>query len=274
MNTFLFIIIACAVAAYLVMFSCLAFTPGKFLYQPRWESLSRLEARASLSGFSAWKNEKNELIGWKRENNQAECSYLILPGRFGMTLDRTYFVPLLEKFHNGKANTYLLEYPGFGARKGKPHEKTITAAALESANLLKQNNLPIFIIGESLGAAVGAQICAHFPDNIAGLLMVAPFDTLGDAAFYHYPLFPIKSLIVERYDSYLALAKYRGHVFFLLAGNDVTSPPILGKRLYEKYDGIKKLHIVPDIDHDGFDFSPNTEYWHTALDFLHHPTRP
>lgn len=52
---------------------------------------------------------------------------------------------------------YILEYPGYSGRAGKPSEPAIVTAALAAIDALPQDGTPVYLLGESLGCAVAMQ---------------------------------------------------------------------------------------------------------------------
>src|SRR5690606_14790649 len=88
------------------------------------------------------------------------------------------------------------------------------------------------------------------PGQIAGLILVTPFDSLVGAAAFHYPWLPVSLFLKTRFDSVKNLAAYPGPVAFLLSEQDTTTPVVLGKKLYDSYPGRKRLWVDPEGDHD------------------------
>lgn len=265
----LIVIYAAIFFLYGAMFFALVKFTGRFLYIPLHASLEKLKTRAKEQGLSPWENEKGKVIGWQKKSTIEEKRFLIFCGRYGMALDRRYIVSLLCEIYGENVGIYLLEYPAYGARGGMASQNSLTDAALEGVKLLREkSSAPLYIVGESLGAAVGAQVVTRLPEEVAGMFFIAPFSNLADAAANRYPLFPIGPFLKDRYDSCEALKKYHGPIAILVAEKDRTSPARLGKKLYESYKGPKKLWVAPSAGHNNIDFSSSTSWWKEGFSFL------
>jgi uncharacterized protein len=275
MNEILFIgmvllsIYVAALLLYVAMFFALVKFTGKFLYLPKHAGLEKLKMRAHEQGLTLWENEKGEAIGWRKKSAVEKKRFLIFPGRYGMALDKQYIISLIHAIYGDKVGIYILEYPAYGARGGVASQYTLTEAALEGVKLLrKMGDEPLYIVGESLGAAVGVQVAVCLPEEIEGMFLIAPFSNLPDVAAYRYPLFPIGRFLRDDYDSCEALKKYHNPVAILVAENDHTSPARLGKKLYESYNGPKRLWIVHGAGHNNIDYSPSATWWRQGFEFL------
>jgi pimeloyl-ACP methyl ester carboxylesterase len=103
---------------------------------------------------------------------------------------------------------------------------------------------------------------------VAGLLLVTPFSSLVDVAAHHFKWLPARAVLSERYDSMEALSHYRGPVAFLLAGEDEVVPKDLGQRLYDQYQGLKWIRVIPGAGHNSLPVYPGAEWWGEVSAFL------
>ena len=141
----------------------------------------------------------------------------------------------------------------------RPPKKSLEAAAVEAFQTLSTNR-PVYLVGESLGTGVAAYLAGRFPDQIAGVVLLAPFNSLTDVAQEHMPLLPVHLLLVDRYPSEQFLRNYRGPVAILVAGADAVVPEKFGRRLYDGYGGPKRLWFFPDGNHGTVMLQP-PEMW-------------
>lgn len=239
------------------------------IYHPAREKMQVLEHFATTHKILSWKNARNETIGWiiPTTNTKSEWHIILFHGNAGMALNRLYYQEGLESV--GAMQIHVFEYPGYGARTGKPSQETIANAAVKAFDLLrKQDDKPIFLMGESIGCAVAAQLAAQRPAQVAGLFFITPFNNLIDVGMTHYPFFPLKLFVRDRYESDRALRHYHGPIAFLLAGRDTTIPPWLSEKLYKDYTGPKKLWRIPEADHNTIDFSSSQSWWKEVFEFL------
>lgn len=256
---------------YVGIFIMLAAFQSKLLYYPSKGSLDNLKKIASSQGFLPWENEQKNVIGWftKPASEKAQYRALVFHGNAGMALHRSYYVEGLQALDHGRWEIYVLEYPGYGARNGKPSEETLVQAASNALETLQRaDDRPIFLIGESLGAAVAVILASHCPEKIAGIFLITPFDNLNSVATVHFPLFPLRWILKDHYDAEDALKKYQGPVAIMLAEKDRVVPPMLGHHLFETYQGPKKLWLMKNAGHNTIDFSPLENWWQEVFDFL------
>lgn len=261
-------------ALYLAFVGMIAFLQNSLIYFPQRESLESLEPQARLQGLRPWRDETGAYQGWRPrlpEDGPTPANRLVaFHGNAGHALHRSYFVDGFRGLGDGRLwEPMLFEYPGYGAREGKPGEKAIVEAAKRAvAGLRRDDARPVFLLGESLGSGVAAQVAAAMPGEVAGLFLVTPFTGLADVGRRHYPWLPVGLLLRDRYDAEEALKAYRGPAAFLLAGRDEVVPVELGRRLYEGYQGPKELWVQEEAGHNALDYRPQAPWWEEVSDFL------
>ena len=105
-------------------------------------------------------------LHWLAQQQGAGIPVLLLHGNAGHSLHRSYFVSRLRDAEV-TAPIFILEYPGYGARPGKPTESNLVAAAVKAIDLLDQ---PVILVGESLGTGVACAAASQRPRSVRGLL--------------------------------------------------------------------------------------------------------
>ena len=121
--------------------------------------------------------------------------------------------------------------------------------------------------GTSRRLWVAAHLAGTCPDKVAGVVLLAPYNRLTDVAQYHMPIFPVNLLLVDRFPSQDYLRDYHGPIAVLIAGQDHVVPERFGRRLYDHYDGPKRLWKFPDENHESVMNQP-PELWKQVMDFL------
>lgn len=162
-------------------------------------------------------------------------------------------------------NVFLLEYPGYENRAGSPSEKSIDAAADEALELLP-TNAPIYLVGESLGTGVASYLAGKHSNHVAGVVLLAPYNSLVDVAQNHMPFLPVTLLLRDRFPSEDYLRTYRGPLAVLVSGEDKVVPEKFGMRLFDSYNGPKFLREFPDGDHGTPMFQP-PKMWQQIIQF-------
>jgi hypothetical protein len=248
-------------AAVLVSFTLLQ---RYLIYVPEKLTPEIAEQTAAKVGFVRWNNQSGQLMGWKLPASSASVgSVLILHGNAGWALNRAYIA--LPIHDAAPLDVYILEYPGFGERRGSPSEASLLRAGEEAFENLPEN-LPAYLVSESLGTGVAAHLAQKYPARVAGLAMFVPYNKLASVAENHVPFIPAYFLLWDRYNPEEWLKVYHGPVKVIVAGADEIIPPALGRRLYDGYNGPKILQVIPGARHiETADQPP--EWWREVLAF-------
>lgn len=259
-------------ASYVGLLLLLAVGQRTLIYLPSRAPANELLAIASAEGLAPWRNAAGEIIGWHRprpvSTERAANRVIVFHGNAGYALNRTHFIEGLEGLEEGLLwEVYLFEYPGFGSRAGSPSEESITQAALAAVESLG-SDVPIYLVGESLGSGPASALAQRLPERFPGLLLVTPYSSLPDVAGVHYPFVPVRWLLRDQWDNVSALSGYPGRLGVILAAEDEVIPVAQGKRLYEAGRAAKRLWVMPNAGHNGLDFSPGANWWLEASEFL------
>jgi len=199
-------------------------TQSSILYAPTAEA----RPKSSLLSWTL----RDRTIGYAREVAQPRTIWLMLHGNAGQAEHRDYILPLLD----ATDSLYVVEYPGFGLRPGKPSRESLNAAALEAYQLLRTQNpgTPIAVIGESIGSGPACELAraATPPDKI---VLLTPFDTLANVAAGHFRMLPVRLILRDRWDNVAALRDYRGPVEIFAALDDTVVPFERAKALADQH---------------------------------------
>lgn len=242
------------------------------IYVPKQLSPEFAEAAAAEAGFVAWRNPSGQLMGWKLPaSSEAAGSVLIVHGNAGWALNRAYMAMPIHAA--APLDVYILEYPGFGSRKGSPGEYSVLRAADEAFKNLPEN-LPAYLVSESLGAGAAAHLAQQYPLRVAGIAMFVPYNKLASVAQNHVPFIPAYYLLWDRFNPAEWLKGYHGPVKIILAGADEIIPPKLGERLYDSYDGPKDIQVISGARHKETT-AETADWWKEVLAFWRqHPVAP
>lgn len=244
----------------------------QLIYFPDRASQSAMLDLARGADLEPWRDAHDEIVGWRTpavERGGARNVAVVFHGNAGHALHRTYFVRGFASMPDADDwQIHVFEYPGYGARSGRPSEEAIKQAADEAVRTLSDTASRVFLIGESLGSGIACHLAGRYPEQIAGVLLITPFTSLVDVARHHYPILPVGWLLKERYDNSQALKDYRGPVAFLLAGRDEVIPTRLGRRLHEQYKGLKMLVVQEDRTHNTMEYEQQSSWWRDVAEFL------
>lgn len=113
---------------------------------------------------------------------------------------------------------YVMHYRGYGGSSGSPSEQALVMDALALYDLLQPKHSDITVIGRSLGSGVAVQLAAQ--RKVAQVLLITPFDSLRALAQRQFPVFPVKWLLKDTYNSVAYAPAINSPTLLLLAEQD------------------------------------------------------
>ncbi len=255
----------CAIAYVLLCIGC-ASLQRKLIYFPPPVSEDEVERDTATQRLERWKAPSGEPIGWKRLSpvQPAQGQVLFLHGNASCAFQCPHFAEPIQQAV--ALDFFAVEFPGYENIPGSPTEKSLDQAADEAFNLLDTNR-PIYLVGESLGTGVATYLAGKHPNQVAGVVLCAPFNRLADVAQVHMRILPVALLLRDRFPSQDYLQTFTGPVAILVGGRDNVVPERFGRRLYDAYRGPKKLWEFPDGDH-GTVMVQSPEFWVKLFEFL------
>ncbi len=248
-----------ALGAYALVCMLVFLAQRALMYFPGRFGEAEAQRRATLLGLRAWRDPAGRLLGWRPLRSEARTRVLVFHGNAGSALDRVYY---LEATGGPEREIVLFEYPGYGARPGRPSQRTLVEAAVAAFTQLRAERPgPVWLLGESLGSGVAAQVAARDPRAPAGLILVTPIARMADVAAWHYPYLPVRALLRDRWDSVDALRAFRGPAAILVAGRDEVVGAEQGRQLARALPTPPRLWGQPDAGHNSVDVSPGALPW-------------
>lgn len=152
---------------------------------------------------------------------------------------------------------YLLHYPGYGGSPGNPSEQTILAAALALFDRVHAEHPNIVVVGRSLGSGVAVHLASLRP--VERLVLVTPYDSLGDVAAHNYPLLPVRWLLRDKFKSWKYAPQVTAPTLIIVAQNDEVVPRASTDRLRTRFkNGIASYVVIPGVGHNTI--SDSAEY--------------
>jgi hypothetical protein len=245
------------------------------LYHPQTAPTEDLQRSAARLHLENWTNEAGERIGWKRSGDDEGALVLVIHGNAGHALHRVVYADALQQAArtagDPRPTVFLLEYPGYGDRPGRPSESAFYAAISEAWKLLaprRDGDVSVFLLGESIGSGGASWLAGEASDDISGIILITPFDRLRNVVHHHGP-FVGPLLISERYDNLRALENFEGRLAVILAELDRVVPARFGQNLYDQFEGgPKRLWIQRGNDHNTLSLEPGLDWWAELWEFL------
>jgi len=154
---------------------------------------------------------------------------------------------------------YLLHYPGYGGSSGSPSEQAILAAALALFDRVHAEHKNIVVVGRSLGSGVAVHVASLRP--LERLVLVTPYDSLGDVAAHNYPFLPVRWLLRDKFESWKYAPQVTAPTRIVVAEQDEVVPRGSTDRLRTRFkNGIVSYVVVAGVGHntisDSADYLP------------------
>ncbi len=212
-----------------------------------WEPLPQFET-------ARWDREINgvKLQGWFLDKGADQT--VIYHG--GNAADLAGHCEVL--FQGLAANALLVNYRGYGQSEGTPGEKEMVADGIAVLDLFcEEQQVPlssIFLMGRSIGSGVSVQVAAARPE-IAGVILVTPYESIAAIARFQYPWLPIERMLRHPFRSIDYAPKLTIPALILLAEFDEVIPVETGRKLSEAWGGPKEIITLP-TGHNDINESP------------------
>jgi hypothetical protein len=120
---------------YIAFMGLLSGCQRHLIYFPHRAPLTEVREQAARMGLEAWEDANGQVIGWRTPRAEGPerpaARLLVFHGNAGSAVHRAYFIAGFAAVNEGSTwDVTILEYPGYGARAGKPGEKSLTEARL------------------------------------------------------------------------------------------------------------------------------------------------
>ena len=161
--------------------------------------------------------------------------------------------PLIAAFPDREI--VMLHYRGYGGSAGRPTEADIAADAAGLFDKVHAEHPDVIVIGRSLGTGVAARLASTRP--VAKLVLVTPYDSLLGIAQRQFPLFPVRFLLVDKYESWRYVPNIKAPVLILRAENDEVIPAASTETLRSRFPaGQLDYVVVPGASHNTIGDAP------------------
>ncbi len=231
-------------------------------YFPTEQSVKHIE-------LEYWVDKDNNYRGLvsRLPQDNVKGTIIVFHGNAGAAIDRSYYSDALVKLGY---RVLLAEYPGYGGRKGNPSEEVFVADASKTIQLIHhQYGNPLYVWGESLGSGVVAAAVSDSRLFVDGIMLITPWDSLPNLAQSLYGFFPVRWLILDKFDSVSNLKLFKGKLGILVAEKDEVIPAKLGQNLYESLPNTnKKLWRLEQAGHNNWIEHINDSWWQEVISFL------
>jgi len=249
-STFLAVI----AAAYIALLILLFVAQRSILYVPNTQVPSLAEAglEGVMEAVETRSADGLSLLAWYHPPLGDRAPVLVYfhgnAGHIGHRADR------VRPYIDAGFGALLVEYRGYGGNPGHPTEEGLYADARAAVDFLTQQGVTperMVFYGESLGTAVAVQIALE--RGCAALVLEAPFTSVAAVAQSRYWMFPVRRLVLDKFDSLAKIGQVHCPLFVMHGEGDGVVPIRYGRQLYEAARGPKESKWFPEGTHTNFD---------------------
>ena len=239
------------VSFYVLLLIVMFFFQSSLLYHPSVNNYVKDQAAREPNEIEKVKittKDKIDLVGWFYNKNLENFkTILFFHGNAGSLENRTY---KLNHFKDLNLNFLIIAWRGFNGNKGKPNEIGLYEDAESAIRWLKMkgiNEKNIILYGESLGTGVAVEIAQN--KNYAGIILESPFTSMVNVGKKHYPFFPVRFLLKDKFESYKKITNILAPVLIMHGKVDKIVPYDMGKEMYELANEPKFFYSQEYGDH-------------------------
>jgi len=144
---------------------------------------------------------------------------------------------------------YALHFRGYGGSAGEPSEAALVADGLALFDRVHADHDDIVVIGRSLGSGVAVQVAAARPAS--RLVLVTPYDSLVAVGATQFPVFPVRWLMKDQFDSVARAPGLSVPTTLIVAGRDEVVPMANTRRLQAAFrPGVARRVDLPGEGHN------------------------
>ena len=243
------LIIACLIAGiYVIAAGSLFVFQRRLIYLPDTEREAPSEA--GLSGVREVVLQTPDgvrLIAWYAPAATGKPTLLYFHGNAGSLSDRA---DRIKRFAGAGYGVFMPSYRGYSGSTGTPSEPAINAdarLAYEHLRKLGVAERAIVLYGELLGSGVAVRLASEHP--VGAVILDAPYTSLPDVGKLFYPVMPVQTFMVDRFDSKKHISAVRAPILILHGTNDEVVPLTLGQALFEAAPQPKEMAVLKGAGH-------------------------
>jgi uncharacterized protein len=225
-------------------------------------STSHLPATARPLEINA--TDDTRLRGWMRVATATPAPVVLY---FGGNAEEVSWT-LVDKRWPREWTIVAVNYRGYGGSEGAPSEAALVSDALAIYDAIAGrpdvDARRIVAFGRSLGTGVAVKLGAA--RQLAGVILVSPYDSMVEVGRTHYPWLPVSWLLKHRFDAAADARRTRAPLLAIVADGDSIIPRERSQALYDAWAGPKAWLVVPATDHNSLS-EPDT-FWTGVAGFL------
>ena len=243
------------------------FFQRKLLYHP---FSAQITGEGLIHNFETinFKTSDNFVLkGWFHLKNSNKKTILFLHGNAGNLDNR---IDKLNSLGSMEINFLIIAWRGYSGNPGSPSEVGLYKDALGAIKWLNEkgiSNDQIVLYGESLGTAIATEVGQN--KNFAGIILEAPFTSMVDMGQKIYPIFPVRFLLKDKYESDKKIKNIKSPILIMHGEDDFLISPKEARLNYDNAGStIKSLEILEGVGHNDMMMARDNAYFATLNRFF------
>ncbi len=223
------------------------FFQRKLLYHPFSPQITGKGLIHNFETINFKTSDNFELKGWFHLKNSNKKTILFLHGNAGNLDNR---IDKLNSLGSMDINFLIISWRGYSGNPGNPSEAGLYKDVLGGIKWLNEkgiSNDQIILYGESLGTAITTEVAQN--ENFAGIILEAPFTSMVDMGQKIYPIFPVKFLLKDKYESKNKIKNIKSPILIMHGEVDKIVPFRMGKKMFELANEPKYSYFSKYDDH-------------------------
>ena len=241
-------LVSLVVLVYLLVTLGLYIFQRSLLYHPVENNYYGDKLTVNIEKVKITTDDNIDLLAWYHKKDIKKYkTILYFHGNAGSLEDRIHKI---NHFKDMNINFILLAWRGFSGNKGKPTEQGLYQDARSAVKWLINQGVTeenIIIYGESLGTGVATEIAQN--KNFAGVILESPFTSMIDLGKKYYPIFPVKLLLKDKYESEKKIKNLKSPILVIHGKKDKIVPFYMGKKIFDMANNPKFNYFTEMDDH-------------------------
>ena len=234
---------------------------GLFIFQdtllffpqvPHESHYKNIESNVYVKNYKITTQDGNIIDGWWQVNQKNKNTIIYF---WGNAEETSYFI---EKTAYKNTNVISFNYRWYGRSEWKPTQNMLFSDAWEIYTFVneklwvKKENL--YVMWRSLGSGIATYLASQ--KNVAGVILVTPYDSILSVASELYPFIPVKFLLRHKFLSEEYAQFQQNRLLVIYGWQDSVVPNWHTEKLIDTWNGEIIKKFLPDATHDNIlDFS-------------------
>jgi len=146
-----------------------------------------------------------------------------------------------------RTSVYLIPYRGFSGNPGAPSEEALFSDALADYDYVAARHAGVDVMGRSLGSGVAVHVAVNRP--VARLVLTTPYDSIQSLAQEKYPLFPMRLILEDKFESWRRVPQLAAKTMILIADQDKVVPRASTDRMISHFRAPPQTVVIGNADH-------------------------